>query len=363
MADVKSFVVMGDDTTENQVREISESPAYEDEKIRIMPDAHAGKGSCIGFTSTYSDKIVPNTVGVDIACRVSLYKLPVSLDDIDDEWFARLDSVINRHVPAGFNVRGRPDRRSEVFPYDEMDAWEDIDNKWHIICSMGTLGGGNHYIELDGDDDGGIWLAVHTGSRNLGLQVCNLYQKTAKENHPELKDLAYIEGGDVERYLNDMSHCNEWSRLNHMAIFDTILVGMRVHFDEDGVITCIHNYVDTDNGFIRKGAISAQRGQVGIVPLNMRDGTLVVKGRGDDDWNYSLPHGAGRVLSRRQAKRDLSLDEYRRQMDGIYTTSISQDTLDEAPDAYKPAQLIVDALQENAEILHRLTPIYNFKAK
>ncbi len=278
MADLKSYVVAGDEGTDRQIEEIASSPAYEGETIRIMPDAHFGKGSCVGFTSTHSDKIVPNTVGVDIACRVSHLKLPMTMDDVTVEWLDRVDHSIGRFVPAGFRKRKKPDRRSEAFPYDKVHYWQFAKKKWDLICSMGTLGGGNHYIELDRDEAGNVWLAVHTGSRNFGLQVCNYYQGIANQNHPELGDLAYIEGEDMDHYLNDMVWCNEWSLQNHLAIIGTILVGMRLRFEEDAVLTCIHNYVDVEHGYIRKGAISAQAGEIGAIPLNMRDGTLLVRG-------------------------------------------------------------------------------------
>ena len=363
MADLKSYIVLGDEWTNKQINEIAESPAYEDQKIRIMSDAHAGKGSCVGFTSTYSDKIVPNTVGVDIACRVSHLKLPITIDDIDIDWFDNLDTSIRRFVPSGFKVRKKPDKRSEAFPYDKLYYWQFDKDKWKHLCSMGTLGGGNHYIELDKDEEGNVWLAVHTGSRNLGLKVCEYYQHIADENYPELGDLAYIEGEDMEHYLNDMKLCNEWSYQNHMAIMDTILVGRRIRFNEDEVITCIHNYVDVDNRIIRKGAISATKGELGAVPLNMKEGTVIVRGKGDNDWNNSLPHGAGRVMSRSQARKTLKLEDFENEMKGIYSTSVVQKTIDEAPEAYKPADLILESLRDNAEIVHRLTPIYNFKAK
>ena len=363
MADLKSYVVLPEDELNRQIESISTSPAYEDQKIRIMPDAHFGKGSCVGFTSTYSDKIVPNTVGVDIACRVSHLKLPITVDDIDVDWFDSLDTSISRFVPSGFKVRRKPDKRADKFPYDKLHYWQFDKDKWKHLCAMGTLGGGNHYIELDKDEKGNVWLAVHTGSRNLGLQVCQYYQKIANENHPDLGELAYIEGEDMENYLNDMRYCNLWSYENHMVIMNTILVGRRIRFNEDEVITCIHNYVDVDNGIIRKGAISAKSGEYGAIPLNMRDGTLIVKGKGEDDWNYSLPHGAGRAMSRGKARKTLKLEDFENEMKGIYSTSVVQKTIDEAPDVYKPAYAIIDSIRDHAEIVERLTPIYNFKAK
>lgn len=398
MADIKNYMVGYDEKTVEQIFAISKSPAYRDSKVRIMPDAHAGKGSCVGFTATFTDKVCPNTVGVDIACRVSLFDLGFANYEWDKRDLVHFDNVVNNAVPAGFSVRDKEHKLSLDFPYEDLRCWNELRNHEHLRKSLGTLGGGNHYIELDKDEKGNVWLSIHCGSRNLGKQVAEYYQakaiaardarlaeirkkrfrdmlEVAKEEREAFvketqkitqkfwlaDDLCYVEGQDLEDYLNDMKLCNQWSLYNHLAIYNAIA-------EEFGLppvcnyITCIHNYVDVDNGLIRKGAISANAGEYGIIPLNMRDGLLVVQGRGNEDWNNSLPHGAGRILSRGAAKKELDLLEFENTMEGIYSTSIGFATLDEAPMAYKPADEIITAIGDNARIVGHLMPIYNFKA-
>lgn len=368
MTNLKSYMVGYDEKTVEQIETIANSPAYQESKIRIMPDAHAGKGSCVGFTATFEDKICPNTVGVDIACRVSLFDLTFANREWDKRDLVQFDNVVNRVVPAGFSVRGKEHKLSLDFPYEDLRCWNELRNHTHLRKSLGTLGGGNHYIELDKDERGNVWLSVHCGSRNLGKQVAEYYQaKAITARDARLvkmwvaDDLCYIEGQDLEDYLNDMKLCNEWSFRNHMAIYDAIAEEFGLPATCD-YITCIHNYVDVDNKLIRKGAISANAGEYGIIPLNMRDGLLVVQGRGNEDWNNSLPHGAGRILSRGAAKKELDLLEFENTMEGIYSTSIGFSTLDEAPMAYKPADEIIAAIGDNARIVGHLMPIYNFKA-
>ena len=398
MVDLKSYMVGYDEKTVEQIETIASSPAYQESKIRIMPDAHAGKGSCVGFTATFKDRICPNTVGVDIACRVSLFDLTSANRQWDKRDLVHFDNVVNRAVPAGFSVRGKEHKLSLDFPYEDLRCWDELRNHAHLRKSLGTLGGGNHYIELDKDEMGNVWLSIHCGSRNLGKQVAEYYQAKAiaardarlvkmrkdrswdildiaKEDREAFvketqkitqkmwlaDDLCYIEGQDLEDYLNDMKLCNEWSFRNHMAIYDAIAEEFGLPTTCD-YITCIHNYVDVDNKLIRKGAISANAGEYGIVPLNMRDGLLIVQGRGNEDWNNSLPHGAGRILSRGAAKKELDLLEFENTMEGIYSTSIGFSTLDEAPMAYKPADEIIAAIGDNARIVGHLMPIYNFKA-
>ena len=408
MADIKSYMVGYDGKTVNQIYTISKSPAYCDSKVRIMPDAHAGKGSCVGFTSTFSDKICPNTVGVDIACRVSLFNLGNEGNLWDKRDLVMFDNAVNRVVPAGFEIRNNEHRFSRDFPYEDFYCWSELKNHSHLRKSLGTLGGGNHYIELDRDEYGDVWLAIHCGSRNLGKQIAEHYQAKAiaarDERHEEARkelarhiqdyprperqeyiltareelnkmwvpdDLCYLEGEELEHYLHDMRLCNEWSHLNHLAIYDSIARELgcasvslfQNHMKmEYGYITCIHNYVDVENKIIRKGAISARAGEFGIIPLNMRDGVLIVEGLGNEDWNCSLPHGAGRILSRSEAKSTLDIFDFENTMEGIYSTSIGRSTLDEAPMAYKDANAIVEAIGENAKIVSHLYPIYNFKA-
>lgn len=370
MADVKNYMIGNDQTTIDQVEQIAACEAYKDSKIRIMPDAHAGKGCVVGTTATFTDKVCPNTVGVDIACRVSAFNFGNEGGIWDKQMLREFDDAVNRYVPAGFSARDREDFNSEVFPYENLRCWDKIQNKGHIRKSMGTLGGGNHYCELDKDSYGEVWFVIHCGSRNLGKQICEHYQSLAVPSDSP-KDLWHIEGQVLEDYLNDMRLCNLWSYYNHLAIYDAI--SERLGFapsslfsdqekNEYQMITCIHNYVDVDNRVIRKGAISAQKDELGLIPLNMRDGLLIVKGRGDEDWNCSLPHGAGRQLSRSKARRTLGLDDYRNVMNGVFSTSIGESTIDEAPAAYKKAADIKKAIEPNGTIIDHLLPIYNFKA-
>lgn len=391
-----NYAVCGNDTLDEQLKIIRESEAYREQDIAIMPDAHAGKGAVVGFTSTYDDKIVPCTVGVDIACRVSLFRIDGEIDlDV-------LDKAIHEHVPSGNSIRQNEPVESQQFPYKELRCWNGIkDGEERYRKSMGTLGSGNHMIELDRSKNGDTWLLIHCGSRNLGLRVANYYQKLAiaardarkKEIYDRygqmiaekrkkgyfdaiqqlieirnieiaaepIDDLCYIEGQDMEDYLHDMDMLRKWSYLNHCTIASFIAMKTGWMYPEE--ISSIHNYVDTEHKIIRKGAIAAYEGELGIIPLNMRDGSLIVRGKGDPNWNCSLPHGAGRILSRGEARRTLDLADYEKSMKGIYSTSVCSSTIDEAPDAYKPAELIEQAIGDNAEIIEHIYPIYNFKAK
>lgn len=390
-----NYAVCGNDTLDEQLKVIRESEAYREQDIAIMCDAHAGKSSCVGFTSTYDDKIIPATVGVDIACRVSLFRIDGEIDlDI-------LDKAIHEHVPSGNSIRQYEPIESQQFPYEELRCWGGIkDAEERYRKSMGTLGSGNHYIAVEGNDEN-KYLAIHCGSRNLGLRVANYYQDKAiaardervqnirnsynyliqqvretgdyfgisylradRNYQIELEptdDLCYIEGQDMKDYLHDMDMLRKWSYLNHCTIASFIAMETGWSYPEG--ISSIHNYVDTEHKIIRKGAIAAYEGELGIIPLNMRDGSLIVRGKGNPDWNCSLPHGAGRILSRGEARRTLDLADYEKSMEGIYTTSVCSSTIDEAPDAYKPAELIEQAIGDNAEIIEHIYPIYNFKAK
>ena len=390
-----NYAVCGNDTLDEQLKIIRESEAYREQDIAIMPDAHAGKGAVVGFTSTYDDKIVPCTVGVDIACRVSLFRIDGEIDlDI-------LDKAIHEHVPSGNSIRQYEPIESQQFPYEELRCWNAIkDGEERYRKSMGTLGSGNHAIWVEGNNNI-YYLGIHCGSRNLGLRVANYYQELAiaardarkKEIYDRyeqmitekrekgyfnaiqqlieirkteiaaepIDDLCYIEGQDMEDYLHDMDMLRKWSYLNHYTIASFIAMVTGWSYPEE--ISSIHNYVDTEHKIIRKGAIAAYEGELGIIPLNMRDGSLIVRGKENPDWNCSLPHGAGRILSRGEARRTLDLVDYEKSMEGIYTTSVCSSTIDEAPDAYKPAELIEQAIGDNAEIIEHIYPIYNFKAK
>ena len=371
---------------------------YRNSDIALMPDAHKGKAhASVGFVATYKDKIIPATCGVDIACRVSAYH--IYADDID---FEQLDKVIHERVPSGHSIRSVEHELSVKFPYDELRCWNAIkDNEERYRKSMGTLGQGNHMIEVDQSHDGTCYLIIHTGSRNLGVMVANYYQSKGiaardqrikdiydryeqaiaverEEGHfdqiqslldgrkveilsqPE-NDLCYIEGQDMEDYLHDMDMLRFWSFDNHQVIAYEIFNGMGWDMFEH--FSSIHNYVDTENHIIRKGAIAAYEGQLGIIPLNMASGSLIVRGKGNEDYLCSAPHGAGRVMSRKAARLNIDMADYQKAMEGIYTTSVCNDTLDEAPQSYKDAGAIIAAIQPTVDIIEHVRPRYNFKAK
>lgn len=393
---IHNFAVSNYDEMEEELNFLARNSIYNESNIAIMPDAHRGKAhASVGFTATYDNKIIPNTCGVDIACRVSLFRIDGEIDlDI-------LDKAIHEHVPSGNSIRQYEPIESQQFPYEELRCWNAIKNgEERYRKSMGTLGSGNHAIWVEGNNNI-YYLGIHCGSRNLGLRVANYYQELAiaardarkKEIYDRyeqmitekrekgyfdaiqqlieirkteiaaepIDDLCYIEGQYMEDYLHDMDMLRKWSYLNHYTIASFIAMVTGWSYPEE--ISSIHNYVDTEHKIIRKGAIAAYEGELGIIPLNMRDGSLIVRGKGNPDWNCSLPHGAGRILSRGEARRTLDLVDYEKSMEGIYTTSVCSSTIDEAPDAYKPAELIEQAIGDNAEIIEHIYPIYNFKAK
>jgi len=357
---VKLFVDTVEDGAIEQVTKTAESPLGEGAHIRMMPDMHVGAGCCIGTTMRITDKVCPNLVGVDIACSVRLVKT-----DLDFRGqLEKLDKCIRQNVPAGQSHHKRPNMEMEWF--EQLRCYGKLKREviWTAMHSKGTLGGGNHFIEAY--ENGA--LSVHTGSRNLGERLARYYQDLAitraLERNPEAqgveKALAYLEGQEKDDYLHDIKIVQEFARLNREQIIGTIMVGMRGRVLE--VIDCSHNYIDTDTMILRKGATDASAGKKILIPLNMRDGMLICVGKGNEDWNYSAPHGAGRLYSRTAAKEKFTVSEYKKAMEGIYTTCISQGTLDEAPFAYKDWQEIARLIEPTAEILERLLPIYNFKA-
>lgn len=357
MADVKNFAVHKTENLLKQVEAMAGCEAYRDSVIRIMPDGHPGKGAVVGSTITYGDKIVPSTVGVDIACRVSLYRLPSTVD------FEKLDEAVHQAVPAGFNVQEREDVKSVTFDYTDLRCWGEFseDEQNRIRLSMGTLGGGNHMIAVDEHlDHTRKELLIHCGSRSLGVKVADHYTKVAMETHGSEGEYAYVSGQDMEDYLHDMDVVKWWTKLNHDAIYENVASRMGWAWRTLNR-TCVHNYVDTEDRVIRKGAISAHSGELGIIPLNMRDGVLVVKGRGDDDWNRSLPHGAGRVMSRHEARKNIGLDEYVGTMRGVYSSTVNEGSIDEAPMAYNDWEAIARAIEPNALVVDKLLELYNFK--
>ena len=386
---IKIYAKTLDELTKEQIENLSVSEAYGDCQIRIMPDAHAGAGCTIGTVIQIKDKVVPNTVGVDIGCGMMVVKLgKIDLD------LKKLDEVINESVPSGFNIHEKP-----VLPENMVSKILDgiicpIVEKDNARCGIGSLGGGNHFIEADVDDEGNLYLVIHTGSRNPGKLVCEYYQdiatKRAIEKNLQIrnetiaklkaegraseiqqflkslgpvkqeKDLTYLEGQDLENYLHDMRLMAEYASLNRSTIWSIIRTKMGLGDAE--CFETIHNYIDTDFNIIRKGAVRAAAGEQLIIPMNMRDGSLICVGKGNADWLCSAPHGAGRIMSRSEAKAKLSLDEFKSEMSGIYSTSVCQETIDESPMAYKPMDEIVSLVEPTVEIVKIIKPVYNFKA-
>lgn len=376
-----------DNETISQLIQLCNQPFVEGSQIRIMPDCHAGAGCVIGTTMTLTDKVCPNLVGVDIGCSVSAYRLGnIEVD------FSRLDAIINQYVPSGFTVHNSAIAASNA---DKILAPVNVDLAFK---SLGTLGGGNHFIEVNKDSDNNIWLVIHTGSRHLGLEVAHYYQdlgykKLKKADNAELiqqtiaqlksegrqreieaalksihatkepkvpKDLCYVTDDDFENYIHDMKLTQEHARINHQTIADVITKHMQ--WNPDKVVFTMHNYIDTDRMILRKGAVSAEKDVPLIIPMNMRDGSLLCTGKGTKEWNFSAPHGAGRILSRSKAKDVVDMDAFKESMKGIYSTSICESTKDESPFAYKPADEIMDCISDTVDINEILTPIYNFKA-
>lgn len=378
----KIFTDNVDDETISQLRLLLDQEFISGNKIRIMPDTHAGSGCVIGTTMTIQDKIVPNLVGVDIGCGMLAVRLQEK--EID---FAALDACIRQHVPSGFDIHEAAIAKSNI---DNIVAPVDKDRAYR---SLGTLGGGNHFIEVDRDSKGDLWLVIHTGSRHLGIEVCKHYQDLAyknlhKDNKQEIvdrlkaegrqqeieqtlknlkeqavsipKDLCYVEGQDFLNYINDMKYTQEHAKINRETMAAQIISNMGWHEAER--FDTIHNYIDTEHMILRKGSISAQSNEKVIIPMNMRDGSLICLGKGNPDWNCSAPHGAGRIMSRKQARESVSVDEFAASMEGIFTTCVNESTLDESPMAYKPIEEIIKNVQDTVEIVEIIKPIYNFKA-
>lgn len=360
----KIFTQDVDDTTLDQIHKMLDYVITKDTQVRIMPDCHAGKGSTVGTTIKFQEEItrvVPNIVGVDIGCGILMKKIsrPKKLA------FEKLDKAVQRKVPSGFS---RHSYVSEVFDeaLNQLRLPLTKTNVTTIRQSIGTLGGGNHYIELAKDEGNNYWLSVHSGSRNLGLQVANYYQELAvsqieqKEGKDYPVELAYLEGQDMEDYLHDMVIAQEYAQLNRETMLATLCEAMKWEVVDS--FDSIHNFINVEDKIIRKGATSAKLGERLVIPLNMREGSLICEGLGNVDWNDSAPHGAGRKMSRSKAKKTIELARYQQQMKGIYTSSVRTSTLDEAPDAYKNSKHIIEAIQETVLIKHRLQPVYNFKA-
>jgi len=359
MSDVKIFAKLIEEQAERQVYLLADQKTFNDQKIRIMPDVHAGKGSVIGFTSTMGEYIIPNVVGVDIGCGMRTIELGKREIDLQ-----KLDDMIKKYIPSSTNIHKQI---VSAFPkVNDIKCLGKLKNPERFERSVGTLGGGNHFIEIDVDDEGNKYLILHSGSRNLGNQVAEFYQRVAnklmnpEENVP--RDLAYLSGDNKADYLHDMAICSEYAVANRQAMAEIILSKMGI-CEELPSFETIHNYIDLDSNIIRKGAINADKGKKVLIPLNMRDGCIIAIGKGNADWNNSAPHGAGRIMSRTKAKAELSMDDYRKSMEGIFTTSVNMGTLDEMPAAYKDASDIIDVMGDTVDIVARIKPIYNFKAK
>ena len=374
-----------------QIRRMCDYEFTEGSKIRIMPDVHSGKGCTIGTTMTIRDKAVPNIVGVDIGC--GMLTINLGKGDID---FEKLDAVAH-YIPSGMNVW---EGRKERFDLQALRCYRELKRTKWLERSLGTLGGGNHFIEVDEATDGTKYLIIHTGSRNLGKQVAEIYQRLAvdlnkgkeiyfqqrdeiirtykeqgrrneiqaalneiawaKREATIPEDLCHLYGSYFEDYLHDVEICQQFAKRNREMIAEIILE--KTGLTGTDAFHTIHNYIATDEMILRKGAIAAHKGEKVLIPINMRDGSVLAIGKGNPEWNYSAPHGAGRVMSRTKAKESLSLDEYKETMSGVYTTSVNEATLDEAPMAYKRLEDIIDVIKESVEVIDVMKPIYNFKA-
>ena len=356
------------DTIENgvieQVKSVLEHPIFKDCQIRIMPDCHSGKGCVIGFTSPLpkNGEIIPNIIGVDIHCGM----LAIKLSDKDIVDFSKLDKVINRNIPVGRDGRKIVSKRIPEEFIEEIKYWSKDwlkDNFLTHMQKIGSLGDGNHFISIEKGSTG-TYLIIHTGSRNIGNKLAIEFQKLAIEKHcygeGRLKELSYLDGIDAENYVKCMHFCEEYARLNRDIIAHDIMVGMR--WKEIDRIETIHNYINKNDKIIRKGAITCNKDELAIIPINMAYGTFIVKGKGNLEWNNSGPHGAGRILSRTQAENTLTMQEYKESMKNIYSSCISTNTLDEAPMAYKNGDEIKKLITPTADIVDHLIPIYNFKA-
>ncbi len=342
-----------DDGAVAQIKELCNQPLVKDSKIRIMPDAHAGAGCVIGTTMTVTDKVVPNLVGYDIGCGVATAKM--STDDIN---LKKLDNYIRNNIPHGFDVNKRIVRD---FPIEKLNCYKYLDKTNRLRKSLGSLGSGNHFIEVAKNEKNELYLLIHTGSRNLGKQVAQFYQKKASESHKNLpKHLSYCEGKMLDDYLWDIELVQEYSKINKIVILEKILDRFNVNMKDYYITT--HNYIDLERKILRKGAVSALKGEKLTIPINMQYGSVICQGKGNPDWNYSAPHGAGRLMSRNEAKKTISLESLKDDMKGIYTTSISKSTIDESPRAYKSAEEVLDNTKDTIEILEYIKPIYNFKA-
>lgn len=396
MSDLKIFADLVETEAVAQINKLIEQDAFKDCKIRVMPDVHTGVGCVIGFTADLGEKVIPNIVGVDIGC--GMLTVDLGKQDID---LGKIDNIIRNNIPYGKNVH--EGRLVKFDKLKELHCYRDLKDTKRIEKSVGTLGGGNHFIEIDVDDNGNKYLIIHSGSRNLGNQVALYYQNLAidlisgkdelfakqkelieeykssgrkkeiqsaiKEMNKEFqskelnipKELCYLEGEYREKYLHDMKICQEYASLNrrHMA---SLILDNYTNLKAGDSFETVHNYIDHKSNIVRKGAISAKKGEKLLIPINMKDGCILGIGKGNEDWNFSAPHGAGRLMSRTKAKELLNIEEYQSSMSGIYSTCVNKSTIDESPMAYKPIESIIDNIKDTVEIISVIKPIYNFKA-
>ena len=411
-----------DEITYGQIIKVINNPVSENSRLAIMADCHAGAGCVIGTTMLIKDRVCPNLVGVDIGC--GMLTIPLGKLDLQEEDFRRIDEICHK-IPSGFSIHESVpldlwEGKKEPMEFlEDLRSFDKLNQKTRLLCSMGTLGGGNHFIEIDVDDEGEYYLVIHTGSRNLGKQVCEVYQDIAKnkgkleerefvintfkamgrekEIEDELKkisekyaqitsELAFLEGEHMINYMNDIKVCQEFASMNRKMIAKQILVGFfgftkiskwkgttfsyaskkdNKYFAGKGKIETfetIHNYIDLDRMILRKGAVSANLNQKLLIPINMRDGSLICVGKGNVDYNYSAPHGAGRLMSRAKAKETIKLEDFQNSMKGIYSSTVNTSTIDESPFAYKPIESILENIEETVEVVKVIKPVYNFKA-
>jgi RNA-splicing ligase RtcB len=382
-----------EDQALEQLQTICDMEIYRDARIRIMPDVHAGAGCTIGTTMTLHGAVTPNMVGVDIGCGMETAMIKEK--EID---FEKLDQLIKEKIPSGMNIRDSKHPNADLIDVSDLRCISRVGHLEKELRALGSLGGGNHFIEVDKDDEGNLYIVIHSGSRHLGKEVADIYQDLAYKQVNGLykeqirrkidllksqgrekeigsmfqeikkdavtgipKELSYVTGGLFDDYIHDMKIMQEFAMINRKTMMDIIIEGMGLTVTDQ--FTTIHNYIDTENMILRKGSVSAQKGEKLLIPINMADGSLICIGKGNADWNCSAPHGAGRLMSRSQAMKTLSLEEYRKQMEGIYTTTVTMKTLDESPMAYKGMDEIVENIAPTAEIIKIIRPVYNFKAE
>lgn len=370
-----------DDSCISQIYGFLNNPITKDVKVAVMPDANTGKGSTVGFTQEIKDKVNPSMVSVDVGCGMLVLK--VSKDFHMD--LPKLDKIMHQKIPSGLKHCDKVSPFAKNINLKELIA--DVNHNKEIL-GLSSLGGGNHFAEVDKDKNGDYYIVIHSGSRHLGVAVCEYWERVANNFHKKLavkkselinaKDekglaelpevvtsygLSYLMGDDLKGYLHDMKITQEFARLNREAMLDVICteMGIKKRYILDKFCT-IHNYIDLDKMILRKGAISLEKGERAIIPISMAYGSLIVTGKGNPDWNYSGPHGAGRLLSRSDAKNSISMAEYKKSMEGIYTTSVNSSTIDESPMAYKNPDEIIKAIEETADIIDIIKPIYNFKS-